>query len=73
MALGEGRTLAEIMGERHSVAEGVHTAAALGDWPAATASRCRSAARSTPFSTEGADIDETIASLMARPFRIEGR
>lgn len=71
-ALGGGRTLAEILAERNSVAEGVETAAAvvrlsgrLGvDMPISSAVDAVLAGR--------ADIGETIESLLARPFREEG-
>jgi glycerol-3-phosphate dehydrogenase (NAD(P)+) len=72
-ALGEGRTLAEVMGERHSVAEGVHTAAALGELAGRHGVEMPICRAVDAILNRGADIDETIASLMARPFRIEGR
>jgi glycerol-3-phosphate dehydrogenase (NAD(P)+) len=72
-ALGEGRTLSEIMGERHSVAEGVHTAAALGELAGRHGVEMPICRAVDAILNRGADIDETIASLMARPFRIEGR
>jgi glycerol-3-phosphate dehydrogenase (NAD(P)+) len=72
-ALGEGRTLAEVMGERHSVAEGVHTSAALGELARRHGVEMPICRAVDAILNRGADIDETIASLMARPFRIEGR
>jgi glycerol-3-phosphate dehydrogenase (NAD(P)+) len=72
-ALGEGRTLSEIMGERHSVAEGVPTAAALGELAARHGVEMPICHAVDAILNRGADIDKTIASLMARPFRIEGR
>ncbi len=71
LALGAGRTLAEILGERHSVAEGVYTASAavaladkLGlEMPIATAVDA--------VLNKGADIDVVIEALLARPLRAE--
>jgi glycerol-3-phosphate dehydrogenase (NAD(P)+) len=71
--LGEGRSLSEILGERHSVAEGVHTAAALGELAGRHGVEMPICRAIDAILNHGADIDETIASLMARPFRIEGR
>lgn len=70
-ALGAGRTLDEVMGERRSVAEGVYTARAvvalagrLGvDMPICTAVDA--------ILNRGVGLDETIASLLSRPFREE--
>jgi glycerol-3-phosphate dehydrogenase (NAD(P)+) len=70
-ALGQGRSLNEILSERHSVAEGVDTAAAL----AALAQRmtidmpiCQAVAALLAGSMT---VDETIKGLMARPFAPE--
>ncbi len=71
VALGQGRRLEDILGERRTVAEGVYSAesvtalaADLGvDMPIATAVDA--------VLNRGADLDATIASLLARPFRAE--
>jgi glycerol-3-phosphate dehydrogenase (NAD(P)+) len=71
VALGRGRPLAEVLGERRSVAEGVFTAqAVLGlaaregvDMPI-----CRAV---DAILNGGAGVDETIRGLLARPFRHE--
>ncbi len=71
-ALGEGKSLAEILAARRSVAEGVYTAAAviglaakLGvDMPICTAVDA--------ILNRGAGLDETIDGLLSRPFRGEG-
>lgn len=71
LALGQGETLEAILGARTSVAEGVFTASSvvglarrLGvDMPIAEAIH--------GILNEGAAIDETIAGLLARPFRAE--
>ncbi len=70
-ALGEGQGLADILAGRQSVAEGVHSAAAvvvlagrLGvDMPI-----CRGV---DAILNHGAAIDETVDGLLARPFRGE--
>ena len=70
-AIGEGESLAEILGRRDSVAEGVASAPAvvalaerLGvDMPIARAVHA--------VLHEGAGIDETIGDLLARPFAHE--
>ncbi len=71
-AIGQGRTLAEVMAERKSVAEGVFTAAAA----VALAARhqvelpiCMAVHR---ILDEGAPVEAEIAALMARPLRAEG-
>ena len=70
-AIGEGRTLQDIMKDRKSVAEGVHSAEAIYklsrrlkiDMPITTAVHA--------ILHEGADLDEVIEGLMSRPFRAE--
>ena len=71
VALGEGRRLADVLGERITVAEGVHTAAvavqlAAGlhvDMPICTAVDA--------VLNRGADLDGTIEGLLARPRKAE--
>lgn len=71
LALGAGQSLAEILGARHSVAEGVYTASAavalatkLGlEMPIATAVDA--------VLNKGADIEAVIEALLARPLRAE--
>ncbi len=70
-ALGEGRELDEIMAGRRSVAEGVFSAQAV-------VALAETLGVEMPISTaidailnRGADIDETIEALLARPFRAE--
>jgi glycerol-3-phosphate dehydrogenase (NAD(P)+) len=71
-ALGHGRTLADVLGERRSVAEGVYTAAAV-------VRRARELGLEMPIAeavhaiVEGTlGVDEAIEALLARPFRAEG-
>ena len=71
VALGEGRTLTEILARRITVAEGVHTAAAAVE-------RARRAGIEMPICAavdavlnRGANLEETIAGLLARPQKAE--
>ena len=70
-ALGQGRKLDEILGERVAVTEGVHTAAAV-------VKRARELHIEMPISEavnailEGrASVDDAISALMQRPFKAE--
>ncbi len=71
VALGEGRALTDVLGERHTVAEGVFTAEAVSalagrlgvDMPICEAVHA--------VLHLGADLGVTIAGLLARPFRSE--
>ncbi len=72
IALGEGRTLAEILGGRRTVSEGVATARAV-------AAEARRRDLDLPVIQavdqilhQGAGIDDTIAGLLARPLKHEG-
>jgi glycerol-3-phosphate dehydrogenase (NAD(P)+) len=71
VALGQGRALAAILGERRSVAEGVTSAAAT----VALARRLKVdmpiAAAVDAILHRGAAIDAAIATLLARPFKSE--
>ncbi|HEV2674884.1 MAG TPA: NAD(P)H-dependent glycerol-3-phosphate dehydrogenase [Aliidongia sp.] len=72
-ALGAGRSLADVLGERRSVAEGVASAAAV----AALASRLGLdmpiVAAVDAILHRGAAIDAAISALLARPFKAEER
>lgn len=72
VALGEGKTLDEILGGRNSVSEGVHTAKALVQLAESNAVDMPIAEAVNSFLNEGVSIEETIATLMARPFGREG-
>lgn len=67
LALGEGKTLAEALAGKRSVAEGVASAAAV-------VRRAKAAGVTMPIAeavdailNRGADVDETVAEVMARP------
>jgi glycerol-3-phosphate dehydrogenase (NAD(P)+) len=71
MELGRGRGLADVLGERNSVSEGVFSAASI----AVAADRlgidmpiCRAIDH---ILNHGADIDHTIAALLNRPLKAE--
>jgi glycerol-3-phosphate dehydrogenase (NAD(P)+) len=70
-ALGQGRTLAEIMAERQSVAEGVFTAAAATQLAAKHKIDMPITAAIDAILNKGAALDETITALLARPFKNE--
>lgn len=71
-ALGQGRTLAEILAERRSVAEGVYTAAAVVGLAGRLGVDMPICAAVDAILNRGAGLDEAIDGLLARPFRGEG-
>jgi glycerol-3-phosphate dehydrogenase (NAD(P)+) len=71
VALGEGRALEEILAERNTVAEGVFSAAAVTALARRLAVDMPIAAAVDQVLNRGADLDETIQELLARPFRAE--
>jgi glycerol-3-phosphate dehydrogenase (NAD(P)+) len=71
VALGEGRALADVLAERHTVAEGVHTAEAVSALAAGLGVDMPICEAVHSVLHLGADLGETIAGLLARPFRSE--
>jgi glycerol-3-phosphate dehydrogenase (NAD(P)+) len=71
LALGQGRPLADILGERRSVTEGVYTAGAVMDMAAALGVDMPLCAAVDAVINRGADLDATIAGLLSRPFKAE--
>ena len=71
LALGAGRTLAEILGERYSVAEGVYTASAAVALAAKLGIEMPIATAVDAVLNKGADINVVIEALLARPLRAE--
>ena len=71
IALGEGKTLDEILGARKSVTEGVTTAKALTVMARNHAVDMPIAMAVNECLNEGAGIDETIEKMLARPLRPE--
>ena len=72
IALGEGQPLADIMGARNSVSEGVHTATALRDLAARNKVEMPIAEAVAAIVSGEIDIDEAMVALLSRPFRAEG-
>ena len=70
-ALGEGTALDEILARRRSVAEGVSSAAAVTALARRLGVDMPIVAAVDAILHHGADIDGSIASLLARPFRGE--
>jgi glycerol-3-phosphate dehydrogenase (NAD(P)+) len=70
-ALGAGRPLAEVLAERHTVAEGVFSAAAVSTLARELAIDMPIATAVDAVLNRGAAIDATIEGLLARPFRAE--
>ena len=71
IALGEGKELAEILGARRSIAEGVASAAAVAGLAERLSIEMPIVAAVDAILNRGAAIDETIAALLGRPFRSE--
>jgi glycerol-3-phosphate dehydrogenase (NAD(P)+) len=70
-ALGEGKTLDQVMSTRKSVAEGVHTAKAvakLAETQSIDMPICRAMDR---VLHHGASVEEEIEALLSRPFVVE--
>jgi glycerol-3-phosphate dehydrogenase (NAD(P)+) len=73
IALGQGRTMGEILGARRSVAEGVTTAPAVLALAKTLGVDMPISAAVDAVLHKGADLDETIAALLARPLRAEAQ
>jgi glycerol-3-phosphate dehydrogenase (NAD(P)+) len=70
-ALGEGKTVEEVLGKRIAVTEGVHTAKALRVMARNNAVDMPISRAVNDFLTEGAKIDDIFESLLDRPLRRE--
>ncbi len=71
VALGQGRALDDVLAERQTVAERVWTAAAIHRLAAALAIEMPISAAVNAVLHAGADVDEAIRGLLARPFTAE--
>lgn len=71
VALGEGRTLEQIMGARRTVAEGVHTARAIEALAGKHGVEMPICAAVDAVLHKDAGIDAALAALLARPFTTE--
>jgi glycerol-3-phosphate dehydrogenase (NAD(P)+) len=70
-ALGMGRDLGAILAERITVAEGVHTAAVAVEMAHRAGVEMPICSAVDAVLNHGADLDRTIAGLLARPLRAE--
>ena len=71
VALGQGRSLKEVLAERRSVAEGVFSAAAVNQVALGLNLEMPITAAVDAVLNRGAEIDPTIRDLLARPFKHE--
>lgn len=71
VALGKGQPLSDILAERRSVAEGVYSAAAVHHLARKRALDMPITAAVDAVLNEGAEIENSIGGLLARPFRYE--
>jgi len=70
-AIGRGRSLEDILGERRGVSEGVWTAAAIGGLADKHGVEMPICTAVDAILHHGADIKSTIAGLLHRPFKAE--
>jgi glycerol-3-phosphate dehydrogenase (NAD(P)+) len=71
LALGEGRTLDEIMGARNAVTEGVHSANAVVELAASLKIEMPISEAVAMIVTGKSSVDEAITALLTRPFKSE--
>jgi glycerol-3-phosphate dehydrogenase (NAD(P)+) len=71
MELGRGRTLAQVLGERITVQEGVHSAGAIAELAARLGVDMPIAGLVDRVLNHGADPDRELDALMAQPFGVE--
>ncbi len=71
-ALGEGRTLSDILGGRHSVSEGVYTASAVVAMASDKGVEMPICAAVDGVVSGRIGVDDAIGALMSRPLRAEG-
>ncbi len=72
VALGQGRSLAEVLAERRSVTEGVYTARSVLGVAGRAGVEMPICAAVNAVLHQGADLDHAIQGLLSRPFRSEG-
>jgi glycerol-3-phosphate dehydrogenase (NAD(P)+) len=71
IALGEGRPLAEVLAERITVQEGVHSTASVAELARRHAVGMPIAHALDQVLNHGADVDQTIAELLSHPWGFE--
>jgi len=72
VAIGEGRSLADVLAERREVTEGAYSAEALAELAQRLGLNMPIVAAVDAVLNHGADIDATIAQLIAHPWHHEG-
>jgi len=70
-ALGKGRSMDEVMAERNSVSEGVHTAGVLAELATRYGVEMPISTAVNEIVSGNAGVDETIENLLNRPIRAE--
>lgn len=71
LALGQGKALADILGARNAVTEGVHSATAVVALAATLGVEMPISEAIASIVTGKANVDEAIAALLTRPFKSE--
>tara|TARA_R110000868_G_scaffold75153_4_gene217094 strand:+ start:359 stop:1384 length:1026 start_codon:yes stop_codon:yes gene_type:complete len=71
LALGEGKSLAEIMGARSAVTEGVHSANAVVELAASLNIEMPISEAVASIVTGKSSVDDAIVALLTRPFKSE--
>jgi glycerol-3-phosphate dehydrogenase (NAD(P)+) len=71
LALGQGKTLADILGARNAVTEGVHSATAVVALAATLGVEMPISEAIASIVAGKANVDEAIAALLTRPFKSE--
>ncbi len=71
MALGQGKSLEDILGSRHSVSEGVFSATAVVELAAKYDIEMPISAAIAAIVTGKSNVDEAIVALLTRPFKSE--
>jgi len=69
--LGQGRAMADILGERRSVAEGAHTVGAIADHIKDEELEMPICTAMDMILNQGAALDDVIKGLLGRPYRAE--
>ncbi len=72
LALGEGRSLSDILSQRRAVTEGVWSAGAVVEMAASLGAEMPICQAVDAVINKGAALDEAIRALLSRPFRAEG-
>ena len=71
LALGQGRTMEEVLAERNSVSEGVHTAGVVVEMAEKLGIDLPISSAVHNIVSGAASVDDTIENLLTRPIRTE--